>query len=121
MLVIVAALWVCAFVVMFACMAREVTGLTRVVRVNVRTLPQSYVTHPVSLCHHVFADEDPVVFNPSSQDKRVGGVGVMEGGGRGGGGGGQRQESGWRFEDDTPHVPAAAKNKAFPTGGRKRI
>ena len=81
MLVIVAALWVCAFVVMFACMAREVTGLTRVVRVNVRTLPQSYVTHPVSLCHHVFADEDPVVFNPSSQDKRVGGVGVMEGGG----------------------------------------
>jgi hypothetical protein len=41
-------------------------------------------------------------------------VGVMEGGG-------QRQENGWRFEDDTPHVPAAAKNKAFPTGGRKRI
>ena len=114
MLVIVAALWVCAFVVMFACMAREVTGLTRVVRVNVRTLPQSYVTLPVSLCHHVFADEDPVVFNPSSQDKRVGGVGVMEGGG-------QRQESGWRFEADPPHVPAAAKQKAFPTGGRKRI
>ena len=114
MLVIVAALWVCAFVVMFACMAREVTGLTRVVRVNVRTLPQSYVTLPVSLCHHVFADEDPVVFFRSSQDKRVGGVGVREGGGG-------HQESGWRFEDDTPHVPAAAKNKAFPTGGRKRI